>query len=385
MTFDQVLAGRTIHPVFQPIVCIDDGEIVGFEALARGPAGSPWAAPAALFAEAYCAGKASELDWVCRVAATRVFADAGMPESVAAALGRHRRVVLEITERCVAKDPAGMLAAVEDTRRDAIGVALDDVGIEPASVAMMPLIRPDVIKLDLTVIQGRTNRAVARIVNAVMAEAERTGAAILAEGIESDRQVRVAQTMGATLGQGWYFGTPNPSPAPPPAPRHPIDLLPAVDTTQPSTPFGAIRGRRLSQGTEPLLRPLSLHLEYRGLDATDPTVVLACFQDVERFGEPTRRRYAQLAERGVFTAVLGRNMPPEPVPGIRGARLDPADPIAREWTVIVLGSHFAAGLLAKERDGEAGDGVFDFVVTHDRDVVIAAARPLLKRILATDG
>jgi DICT domain-containing protein len=106
---------------------------------------------------------------------------------------------------------------------------------------------------------------------------------------------------------------------------------------------------------------------------------------VDRFGEPTRRRYAQLAERGVFTAVLGRNMPPEPGPGIRGAHLDQADPIAREWTVIVLGSHFAAGLLAKERDGEAGRGVFDFVVTHDRDVVIAAARPLIKRILAAES
>ncbi len=408
MTFDQVLRGRAIHPVFQPIVCIDDGEIVGFEALARGPAGSPWAAPAALFAEAYRAGKGSELDWVCRASATRVFAAAGMPESVslfvnvepssfgsscppdlaqplAAALARHRRVVLEITERSVTRDPAGMLGAVEDMRRDAIAVALDDVGIEPSSLAMMPLIRPDVIKLDVTVIQGRTNRAVARIVNAVMAEAERTGAAILAEGLESDRQLRVAQSMGATLGQGCYFGVPEPSPAPPPAPRHPIDLLPAVDTTQPFTPFGAVRGRRLSQGTEPLLRPLSLHLEYRCLDATDPTVLLACFQDVDRFGEPTRRRYAQLAERGVFTAVLGRNMPPEPGPGIRGAHLDQADPIAREWTVIVLGSHFAAGLLAKERDGEAGRGVFDFVVTHDRDVVIAAARPLIKRILAADS
>jgi hypothetical protein len=42
-------------------------------------------------------------------------------------------------------------------------------------------------------------------------------------------------------------------------------------------------------------------------------------------------------------------------------------------------------LLAKERDGEVGCGVFDFVVTYDRDVVIAAAWPLIKRILAADS
>jgi len=406
ITFDQLLRERAIHPVFQPIVCIADGEIVGYEALARGPAGSPWVSPAALFAEAYRVGKAVELDWLCRLAAAQAFTAAGMPESVVlfvnvepmtfgsscpsdlaehmnSALARHRRVILEITERAVTRDPAEMLRAVDDARRDLIGVAIDDVGADPASLAMMPLIRPDVIKLDLSLVQHRSNRATARVVSAVLTEAERTGATILAEGIESDDQVRVAQAMGATLGQGWYFGRPEPSPSPPPAPKHPLELLPAVDITEPSTPFAAVRERRVSQGTEPLLAPLSRHIEYQGLDAMDPTVLLACFQDADRFGEPTRRRYEQLAKRGVFTAVLGRNMPTEPGTGIRGADLKPFDPITSEWAVIALGAQFAAALLAQERGDDPG--VFDFVVTHDREAVIAAARPVIKRIVASAG
>jgi EAL domain-containing protein (putative c-di-GMP-specific phosphodiesterase class I) len=413
MTFDQILRDRAVTTVFQPIVRIDTHEIVGFEALARGPVGSPWAAPATLFAEAYRSGRASELDWVCRASATRAFLAAGMPDStalfvnveptslgsacppdlvdsiVAAAAGR-RHMVLELTERSVARDPAGMLTAVETARRASMGIALDDVGVDPASLAMMPLIRPDVIKLDLTVIQGRTTQAVATIVNAVMAEAERTGAAILAEGIESEHHVRVAQAMGATLGQGWLYGPPGSPPNPPLEPRHPIDLLP-VHTPEVPTPFHAAAGRRLSQATERILQPMSLHLEYKGLDTTEPTVLLACFQDADRFGAPTRRRYTQLAARGVFTAVVSRDMPPEPGPGIRGARLDPADPMGHEWTVILLGAHFAAAILAKERDDNSSfhessfhERVFDFVLTHDRDIVIAAARPLLKRILAAD-
>jgi EAL domain-containing protein (putative c-di-GMP-specific phosphodiesterase class I) len=406
ITFDEVLSQRAIHPVFQPIVRIDDGEVVGFEALARGPAGSPWSSPTALFAEAYQVGRSVELDWVSRLAAARSFSAAGMPESIvlfinvepmtfgsscppdlvepmADATAGHRRVLIEITERSVTRDPAAMLAAVEDARSDAIGVAIDDVGAEPASLAMMPLIRPDVIKLDLSLVQGSTNRATARVVGAVLAEAERTGATILAEGIESDRHLRVAQAMGATLGQGWYFGKPEPEPAPPPTPKHPLDLLPPLDGAEPATPFGAVRERRVSQGTEQLLAPLSRHLEYRGLEAMDPIVLLACFQNVDRFGKPTRRRYERLATRGVFTAVLARDMPTEPAPGIRGARLEPSDPITYEWAVIVLGIQFAAALIAKEHTDEPG--VFDFVVTHDRDAVIAAARPVIKRIVATDS
>jgi DICT domain-containing protein len=75
-------------------------------------------------------------------------------------------------------------------------------------------------------------------------------------------------------------------------------------------------------------------------------------------------------------------MPTEPGPGIRGADLEPYDPISSEWAVIVVGAQFAAALLARERADDGG--VFDFVVTHDRGTVIAAARPVVKRIIASD-
>ncbi|HEV2896177.1 MAG TPA: EAL domain-containing protein, partial [Actinomycetota bacterium] len=90
-----------------------------------------------------------------------------------------------MTERAVARDPGGLLGAVARARAVGWGVALDDVGAEPASLAVMPFVRPDVIKLDLRLVQGRTTAEVARIVNAVRAQAELTGARILAEGIET--------------------------------------------------------------------------------------------------------------------------------------------------------------------------------------------------------
>ena len=104
-------------------------------------------------------------------------------------------------------------------------MALDDVGAEPASLAVMPFVHPDVVKLDLQLVQGRTTAEVARIVNAVRAQAERTGARILAEGIETRRHAETARTLGATVGQGWLYGRPGRLPEGTWPPRTPLGLL----------------------------------------------------------------------------------------------------------------------------------------------------------------
>jgi EAL domain-containing protein (putative c-di-GMP-specific phosphodiesterase class I) len=64
-------------------------------------------------------------------------------------------------------------------------VALDDVGAAPASLAVLPFVRPDLIKLDMRLLQGRTTAEAAHIVNTVRAQAERTDALVIAEGIET--------------------------------------------------------------------------------------------------------------------------------------------------------------------------------------------------------
>ena len=75
---------------------------------------------------------------------------------------------------------------------------------------MMPLVHPDVIKLDLSLIQASPDIAIARTINGVLAEVERTGAIILAEGIETREHANSALAMGATIAQGWLFGRPRP-------------------------------------------------------------------------------------------------------------------------------------------------------------------------------
>src|SRR3978361_2267762 len=117
---------------------------------------------------------------------------------------------MEITERALAARPAELLRAVERARERGWRIALDDVGADSMSLSFMPLLRPDVVKLDLSLVQERPGPAIAQIMNAVNAYAEESGALVLAEGIEDERHLRMARGLGATLGQGWFFGRPGP-------------------------------------------------------------------------------------------------------------------------------------------------------------------------------
>jgi len=228
---------------------LESGEVVAYEALARGPAGSAVERPDRLFDIAAQQGRLAELDCACRAAAVRGALDAGLarphklfvnvePRALGAACpaahevlwrraGEELDVVLEITERALTTRLADLLHLVAEVRRRGWGIALDDVGADVRSLALMPLLRPDVIKLDLRLIQQQPSAEVAEIVNAVCAQRERTGALVVAEGVETEHHLTIAKAMGATLGQGWLFAHPAPLSVPAPAPARPVELLPA--------------------------------------------------------------------------------------------------------------------------------------------------------------
>ena len=412
--FDQVLGRRQIAVVFQPVVELATARVVGFEALSRGPQGTHLEAPTALFAFAYEQGRAAELDWACQAAAFRAAMQAHMPpeltlfvnvepaslrtecppdllDTIQAGL-RQLNVVVELTERYLADDPAGVLNAVAVARAEGLGIAVDDLGAEPASLALMPLVRPDVIKLDLSLIQSQPDLPVARTVNGVLAEVERTGAAILAEGIESSRHAAAAYAMGSTLGQGWKFGRPGPLPThwgPVAGPSVPVLHH---DPATLATPFEVItRERPARLASRQLLRSLSKHLEYRAADPTDRSVLVTCFEDASYFNQTIARRYANLATATLMTAVLGHDMPANPAHAVRGTSLSSLDPLAQEWAVVVIAAHFSAALVARRPRPDTPTGSdlrldgseerpYDFAVTYDRDLAIAAAQSLVKRM-----
>src|SRR4051795_10782987 len=349
---DEVIRERSVVSLYQPIFDISGGPlpldqypVVAYEALARGPKGSLVEFPDRLFGTARATGRLGELDWICRVAAVQGAMDAGLkapytlfcnmePEAIDAPppfdlrdtwerAKSEVRVMTEITERAMTVRPAELLSTAGGIRDAGWGIALDDVGAEPASLALMPFLDPDVIKLDLRLIQDTPNEELAEVINAVNAEAERSNLTILSEGIETEEHERTSLAFGATLGQGWLYGKPAPLPSPLPEATKQVQLL--------GRRLGARQARvskiigvpgSIRHGNKPILHSMSRHLETQARSLGETAVLLAIFEDAQFFSGATKARYEELAREIAFVGVMGPGMPPVPGEGVRGANID---------------------------------------------------------------
>ncbi|MEP7179392.1 MAG: EAL domain-containing protein [Pseudonocardiales bacterium] len=405
-----MLAAGDVRSVYQPIVDLDTGAVIAYEALARGPVGCALERPDVLFDVARRAGRLAELDAACHSAALGGAMAAGLappwslfinaePETAGDAFrpgtsygpGRRTpdsdsrpRVVVELTERALTADPTQLLQAVGRIRGRGWGIALDDVGTDRDSLALLPLLRPDVIKLDLRLVQQRPSRDIAEIVCAVNAEAERSGTAVLAEGIETEEHFDIARGLGATLGQGWMLGRPALLPAALPTFAGTMigiaDRCSQVPEVSPFTLGAALIAPRAAR--KPLLIEMSKHLERQVIASGETAVVLAAFQHASFFTPQTRGRYTQLADTAAFVGALGLGMPAEPIPGVRGGLLEPDDPLVGEWDIVVIGPHYAATLVARDLGDGGADAErrFEFVLSHNRELAISVATSLMSRI-----
>lgn len=400
---DAAVAGCIgLVPMFQPIVSLSDGMTVGYEALARWPS-LAHLRPSVVFERAATNGRLDRLDRACTAAALQAALGAALgpdhllmvncePSTVQLRCGDDElteqardklQLVFEITERSLLTHPKTLLQKVSAMRSDRFAVALDDVGAHPDSLALLDVLAPDLIKLDIAMVQSRLSDSGARTFAGVLAHQERTGAVILAEGVETDEHLERALAVGATLGQGYRFGSAAPLPPSTPAswslPTNPRQQAIA------DSPFDAVRGhapvRTVRRST---VVALSHHIERLARPGFDAPILLAALQHKKFFSDSMRDRYRRIAERSVLVAVFGEQVPWVLGPGIRGVPVDSEDPLCNEWTVIALGPHTSAALIAREQPGSArsnGDQPFDMVLTYDRKLVTEAARTLMYRIL----
>ena len=391
-----------VRSVYQPIVDLETGAVLGFEALARGPEGAADSSPIALLSHGRTNGALHEIDWECRAAALRGALDSDLGSSLTLFVNvagdcvvdgdvvppqyrdliyraeRELRVILEVTEQAIVERPASLLRLVDWARSRSWGVALDDIGADPNSLAIMPFLAPDVVKLDLRLVHDQPSPEVGMLVSAVLAQAERTGAQIVAEGIETPEHQATAVALGATLGQGWLFGMPGDLPTDLPAPPRAIEFQRIAPDGGEVTPFSVVRAARpLRRGDRRLLVDLSAHLEAQALAWHDNPTIISTFRPDETLKPRFVSRYAELARQGSFVAVLGgvddgrlRDT------GVHHAQIEPEHRLAEEWSVIVVGPHYAGALVARH----VHDDLYDFAVTHDRRLAVEAGRALLRKL-----
>jgi DICT domain-containing protein len=150
-----------------------------------------------------------------------------------------------------------------------------------------------------------------------------------------------------------------------------------------SSPFTVVTARHEPQVADKrTLVSLSKEIEREALAAGGTAMVLACFQSARHLVPSTLERYAELTRAGCMVAMLGAGIDAPPVPYASSAALDAADPLRREWTIVLITSA-RTRLLTAHDFGDAGadaDRRFSYVVTEDRDLAIEAGRSLLARV-----
>lgn len=243
-------AGFVLHSHFQPIYSFAHKRVVGHEGLMRAWTGTGKAlSPYTVFASARSEAELVTLDRLSRLLHTRNFLDhlastgepphwlflnaepnafshAGQhgrffPEMLAQLGMPPERVVVEVLETAI--ENHRLLSHAVDYFRD-IGclIAIDDFGAGHSNVDRVWRLRPDIVKLDRTLIADAAENHKARLIlPGLVSLLHEAGALVLAEGIETEAEALLALEADCDLVQGYYFARPGPGLAPA-EPPHPL-------------------------------------------------------------------------------------------------------------------------------------------------------------------
>ncbi|KVP80790.1 EAL domain-containing protein [Burkholderia ubonensis] len=232
----RLIADRALAAVFQPIVDLGSGTVIAYEGLIRGPRGTDLETPAALFAQAAREGATIALEHAAAITCLDAFAALGydgklflnFSAGAILALAREReharmlleraqiaaeRIVIELTEQNASTDLAQVAPAVASLRDAGIQFALDDYGTANASMNLWLRLHPDVVKIDRFFIHDiALDPLKFEAVRAMQHFAHASGAKLIAEGIEHERDLIVVRDMGICCVQGFLLGRPHAQP-----------------------------------------------------------------------------------------------------------------------------------------------------------------------------
>jgi EAL domain-containing protein (putative c-di-GMP-specific phosphodiesterase class I)/DNA-binding response OmpR family regulator len=220
---EAVIGLGAMRPVFQPVVGMASGDVVGFEALTRFTDGER---PDRRFADAQSVGMTIPLELAClrqALASAHDLPDGSwLSLNVSPALvlagdklqlileDCRRPLVLEVTEHSPVEDYQALKAAIV-AMGPRVRLAIDDAGAGFASFRHILELKPDFVKLDLGLVRGIAHDPARQALVAGMQYfSTRTDCALIAEGIETADERSMLTELGVSLGQGFLLGRPGP-------------------------------------------------------------------------------------------------------------------------------------------------------------------------------
>jgi diguanylate cyclase (GGDEF)-like protein len=222
-----------LRTVVQGIRSVEDGTLIGYEALTRGPPGI-FAMPTDLFRAAFEQNVLTTLDLRALRTSLRHFGEAAWdgwchvnlfpstllntpPERLIPLLGHEsvpERLCIELSEQQFLGDPTYLRPSIRELRSAGFRVAIDDVGFGRSSIEALMLLEPDVVKVDRRCIQWITTEAgKRRQLERLLAMLRAVDAVVIVEGVERPDELAVLQDLGVAYGQGYLWGRPAPAAA----------------------------------------------------------------------------------------------------------------------------------------------------------------------------
>ncbi|AGL14314.1 EAL domain-containing protein [Actinoplanes sp. N902-109] len=221
-----IIDTQAIQPTFQPVISLEDGSVTAYEALARFDE-DRFPNPVDAFAAAGEVGLGVPLELLAIEKAfehldalpdgtflsANLSVEALLTPGVQAILLEHatQRIAVELTEHAQVHDYPALIAVTDRLRAAGIAIAVDDTGAGFASLSHILQLRPDIIKLDITLVRDIDQDPVrAALARSLVGFAQDIGASLIAEGIETAAEHERLRSLNVRLGQGYFLARPGP-------------------------------------------------------------------------------------------------------------------------------------------------------------------------------
>jgi len=227
-----IITNQSICTVFQPIIEVQNSQIIGYEALTRGPENSIFFSPEMLFKAAIKHGLLSELEILCRDNAIKQFAalqlvgklflnispmvllNSAHPQGTTVKFVEQsglscQQIVIEISEKYPFPQGDILHNALEKYREFGFAVAIDDLGAGYSGLKQWCMLQPDIVKIDRYFVANcDQDQSKQTFLKHLFLLGHNTDAMVIAEGIETQAEYELLTELGMRYAQGFFIARP---------------------------------------------------------------------------------------------------------------------------------------------------------------------------------